>query len=196
MSRDHHRDGYPSPSLRRGWHPSSAVFEASAGTPASHCQLFLIAARSATGITRLRRERDTLERLAGLAVVPGRRDWLTVGEHRFLVQGFIEGTPLHLLIVQRYPLLGRQIDERDATGYASWAVDVYGRVESAADALHGRCRWRRRSAAGEVGGRRAGGAPGRDDRCARRIRRTGYRRANAGGVLPGDALGAAGLGGR
>lgn len=30
MSRDHHRDGYPWPSLwlpRRGWHPSSAVFE-------------------------------------------------------------------------------------------------------------------------------------------------------------------------
>lgn len=43
-SRDHHRDGYRSPSLwppRRSWHPSSAVFEVWAGTPASHCRASL-----------------------------------------------------------------------------------------------------------------------------------------------------------
>ena len=42
-------------------------------------------------MTRLGRERDMLERLAGLDVVPAVRDYFTLGEHHFLVEDFVEG---------------------------------------------------------------------------------------------------------
>lgn len=89
-------------------------------------------------VTRLAREREILQRLDGLDVVPRLRDWLTVDEHRFLVEEFVDGTPLYSLLARRYPLVEQQTDEREAAEYASWALDVYGRVESAVAALHDR----------------------------------------------------------
>jgi hypothetical protein len=92
----------------------------------------------ADAVARLTRERDILERLAGLDVVPGVRDWLAVGDHRFLVLDFFDATSLYSLLVQRYPLLNARTDEQAAAGYTAWALDMYARVERAVDAVHER----------------------------------------------------------
>ncbi|MDQ3871899.1 MAG: class III lanthionine synthetase LanKC [Chloroflexota bacterium] len=88
-------------------------------------------------VTRLRRERDMLERLAGVDMVPGLRDYFTLGEHHFLVQDFIDGSTLNSLIVERYPLASKP-DETSIADYTAWALDVYGRVERAVAAVHER----------------------------------------------------------
>lgn len=100
-------------------------------------------AKDATdAVTRLRREHQTLQRLAGLDVVAGVRDLVVVGEHLFLVEDYVEGTPLNRLMVQRYPLTWRdgdeRADERALAEYAAWALDVHARVERAVAALHER----------------------------------------------------------
>jgi hypothetical protein len=93
----------------------------------------------ADAVARLGRERDMLQRLAGLDVVPAVRDYFTIGEHHFLVEDFVEGTTLMSQIVQRYPVgvLGIH-DETAVAEYTSWALDVCARVEAAVAQLHGR----------------------------------------------------------
>ena len=49
-------------------------------------------------VTRIAHERDILERLAGLDVVPALRDYFELGDHRFLVQEFVDGNPLQRLL--------------------------------------------------------------------------------------------------
>jgi tRNA A-37 threonylcarbamoyl transferase component Bud32 len=93
----------------------------------------------ADAVARLGRERDTLQRLAGLDVVPALRDYFTLGDHHFLVEDFVEGSTLASQIVRRFPvgLLGAG-DETAAVGYASWALDMCARVEAAVAQLHER----------------------------------------------------------
>ena len=93
----------------------------------------------ADAVARLGRERDMLQRLAGLDVVPALRDYFTLGEHHFLVEEFIEGSTLMSQIVQRYPV--GELGARDDTAiveYASWALDMCARVEAAVAQLHAR----------------------------------------------------------
>ncbi|MEA2151312.1 MAG: putative SapB synthase [Solirubrobacteraceae bacterium] len=89
-------------------------------------------------VVRLHRERDVLERLAGLDEVPRLHDFFTLGEHYFLVQELIEGTLLSELIAERQPLNRQDVDERALAEYASWVVDVSARVERAVSAIHDR----------------------------------------------------------
>jgi tRNA A-37 threonylcarbamoyl transferase component Bud32 len=92
----------------------------------------------ADAVARLQHEREMLELLAGLDVVPALRDYFTLGDHHFLVQDYIEGPTLGALIVRRIPLLSAERDEKAAAEYVSWALDTYGRVERAVAALHDR----------------------------------------------------------
>lgn len=92
----------------------------------------------ADAVTRLARERDVLQALAGLDVVPALRDSFTLGDHHFLVQERIDGVTLGSLIVQRTPLQFEHCDETTAREYVEWALDAYGRVERAVAALHER----------------------------------------------------------
>lgn len=92
----------------------------------------------ADAVARLGRERDMMERLAGLDFVPRVRDCLTLGDHHFLVQDFVEGAPLTSLLVDRSPLIGRETDEALAAEYTSWVLDLYERVERAVGAVHDR----------------------------------------------------------
>jgi len=89
-------------------------------------------------VSRLRGERDMLQRLAGAGVAPAARDYFALGEHEFLVQDFVEGVPLGAQIVERYPLIRAGSDAEAVAGYASWALEVYGRVERAVLAAHER----------------------------------------------------------
>jgi hypothetical protein len=93
----------------------------------------------ADAVSRLGRERDMLQRLAGLDVVPALRDYFTLGEHHFLVEDFVKGSTLQSQIVERYPIgmLGTD-DETAVAEYASWALDACARVEAAVAQLHAR----------------------------------------------------------
>lgn len=89
-------------------------------------------------VTRLRRERDMLTRLAGLDVVPGFRDYFTLGEHEFLAMEFVDAEPLRARLVERYPLVREDFDADAAAEYRRWALEVYAAVERAVTDVHGR----------------------------------------------------------
>jgi serine/threonine protein kinase len=89
-------------------------------------------------VTRLKHERDILERLSGLDVVPALRDYFTLGDHHFLVQEFIDGNQLQRLLVRRYPLTHPDCSRKAIAEYAEWAIHMLARVERAVGALHER----------------------------------------------------------
>jgi hypothetical protein len=89
-------------------------------------------------VTRLERERDMLARLSDLDVVPHVRAWLTAGGHRFLVEDFVDASPLDDEVVERYPYITFQPDPETVADYATWALGVQDRVERAVGALHER----------------------------------------------------------
>jgi len=97
-----------------------------------------LAADRADAVTRLRCERDNLEKLGGLDVVPVLRDYFTLADHHFLVEDFIDGSTLAALLVERYPLTAKENDEATLAAYTSWVLELYGRVERAVAELHER----------------------------------------------------------
>ncbi|MET8811424.1 class III lanthionine synthetase LanKC [Streptomyces sp. NPDC004549] len=97
-----------------------------------------LAADGADAVTRLERERDALELVAGTGVVPEVRDWLTLGEHRFLVMELLEGRPLNSFFAERHPLLIPDPDPAKTAAYTAWALRVHAAVERAVAAVHER----------------------------------------------------------
>ncbi|MFM9557538.1 MULTISPECIES: class III lanthionine synthetase LanKC [Streptomyces] len=92
----------------------------------------------ADAVTRLEREREALERLRGLRCVPALRDRFELGGHHFLVEDFVEGKPLHQLIVERSPLAALDPAPAAFPEYTAWALDVLRRVRDAVAAVHER----------------------------------------------------------
>lgn len=97
-----------------------------------------LAADGADAVTRLGRERDALERLSGLACTPEVRDTFEVGGHHFLVLQFVEGKPLNSFFALRHPLIDADPGAERLAEYTRWALRVYGLVEQAVEAVHGR----------------------------------------------------------
>jgi predicted Ser/Thr protein kinase len=89
-------------------------------------------------VTRIEHERDILERLAGLDVVPTVEDYFVLGGHHFLVQEHIDGNSLQRLLVKRYPLTKPDPRPADLREYAEWAIAMLGRVADAVRRLHER----------------------------------------------------------
>ncbi|MGH3993243.1 MAG: protein kinase domain-containing protein, partial [Pseudonocardiaceae bacterium] len=89
-------------------------------------------------VARLHREQGILERLHGLDVVPAVHGSFTLGEHHFLALEFVDASPLRSVIVERYPLVKLDADERAIAEYTSWALDVQAKLERAVDSLHER----------------------------------------------------------
>ncbi|MGH3390299.1 MAG: class III lanthionine synthetase LanKC [Actinomadura sp.] len=92
----------------------------------------------ADAVTRLGHERTVLEALAGLADVPGLRDYFTLGDHHFLVQDLIEGKPLNQMFSERYPLSDPTQSRERTVEYTDWALGVHQRVERAVEQIHDR----------------------------------------------------------
>jgi tRNA A-37 threonylcarbamoyl transferase component Bud32 len=89
-------------------------------------------------VARLQRERDTMARLADLAVSPAVRDYFVAGGHHFLVMDFVAGQPLSQLLVERYPLITPDCGETEIDEFTSWALGACDRLERAVAAVHER----------------------------------------------------------
>ncbi|MYR96221.1 MULTISPECIES: class III lanthionine synthetase LanKC [unclassified Streptomyces] len=97
-----------------------------------------LAADGADAVARLERERTALEQLAGLDCVPAVHDAFEVGGHHFLVLQFIPGTTLNTVFARRFPLARRNPSPELLAEHAAWAEELYGKVESAVEAVHAR----------------------------------------------------------
>ncbi|WP_422748582.1 class III lanthionine synthetase LanKC [Micromonospora sp. WMMD1219] len=86
-------------------------------------------------VTRLRREAETLRRLADVPHLVRVHDELSFGGHEFLALVFVEGRPLNQVVVERYPLVHADADA-DRADYTRWALDVHRQVAEAVAAIH------------------------------------------------------------
>jgi len=75
-------------------------------------------------VARMQHERNILDRLAGLDVVPEVCDCFELGGHHFLVQEFIDANPLQRLVVKRYPLTRPDPSPDGLREYAEWALGM------------------------------------------------------------------------
>ncbi|MCO5970838.1 class III lanthionine synthetase LanKC [Actinoallomurus soli] len=97
-----------------------------------------LAAGGADAVTRLRREHEMLQRLAGVDGVPAVHDYFTLGDHEFLVQEFVEGRPLNTFFAERHPLLDPEPDPDRIAEYTAWALKIYEGTERVVEAVHAR----------------------------------------------------------
>ncbi|WP_017539203.1 class III lanthionine synthetase LanKC [Nocardiopsis halophila] len=97
-----------------------------------------LAADGADAVERLEREREALERLAGLDCVPRVLGRFQLDDHRFLVLEHVGGRPLNSFFAQRHPLIGPEASPERLAEYRRWAVRLYTRIEEAVAAVHGR----------------------------------------------------------
>ncbi|WBQ06059.1 class III lanthionine synthetase LanKC [Kribbella sp. CA-293567] len=89
-------------------------------------------------VARVGHERDILQRLEGLDVVPKVHDYFELGEHHFLVQEFVDANPLQRELVSRYPLTHPDATEAELAEYSEWAARMVADVQAAVAQLHGR----------------------------------------------------------
>ncbi|HEV7897688.1 MAG TPA: class III lanthionine synthetase LanKC, partial [Planosporangium sp.] len=89
-------------------------------------------------VSRVEREYEMLQRLAGIPGIPAAGDLFWVGEHRFLAMEYIDGVPLNKALVRRYPLIDMAAEPADFASHTEWAMDVYAQVEKAILAMHER----------------------------------------------------------
>ncbi|MGW6026271.1 class III lanthionine synthetase LanKC [Streptomyces sp. NPDC055099] len=97
-----------------------------------------LAAGGADAVARLEREKAALDKLSGLGVAPEVRDWFLLGDHRFLVMDFLEGTTLNSFFAHRHPLLVSRPDPEAIADYTAWALRMHRCVEEAVTAVHER----------------------------------------------------------
>ncbi|MFC8448809.1 class III lanthionine synthetase LanKC [Kitasatospora sp. NPDC057223] len=94
--------------------------------------------RGTDAVARLQQEHDMLALLAGLPGVPVVHGLLTVWEHRFLVQEFVEGESLSQWLTAHYPLIHPDADDASVAEYTREALGIVQRIEVALDAIHAR----------------------------------------------------------
>ena len=97
-----------------------------------------LSAEGADAVTRLQRERDILQRLAGLDAIPAVHDYFVFGEHHFLVLEFVDGKLLSKTMAEQHPLTTFAPDPNALETYATWAIDVATKLEQAVASIHDR----------------------------------------------------------
>ncbi|MGW6012488.1 class III lanthionine synthetase LanKC [Streptomyces sp. NPDC055210] len=93
--------------------------------------------RGQDAVTRLARERQNLDQLAGLDCVPGAAAYRIVAGHHFLEQEYIAGTSLFASIMD-LPLTSETNAAREAAGYTTWALAVLEQLDRALRDIHAR----------------------------------------------------------
>ncbi|MDX3387414.1 class III lanthionine synthetase LanKC [Streptomyces niveiscabiei] len=88
-------------------------------------------------VARLQRERDCLERLAGLPWVPRLIEARVGHEHHFLVREFVEGETLAIRTTRDNPA-SPSADPARTAEYTRWAVDVLDQIDQGVQAMHAR----------------------------------------------------------
>ncbi|MFD5818269.1 class III lanthionine synthetase LanKC [Streptomyces sp. NPDC127038] len=94
--------------------------------------------RGVDAVTRLQQEHAMMTRLAGLPGVPAVHELLTVWEHRFLVQEFVEGQSLSEWLTAKYPLIHPDADDATVAEYTREAVALVDRIGRILAAIHER----------------------------------------------------------
>ncbi|MEU8221629.1 class III lanthionine synthetase LanKC [Kribbella sp. NPDC048915] len=89
-------------------------------------------------VQRIAHEREILQQLEGLDVVPKTHEYLRLGDHHFLVQEHIDSVSLQRELVRRYPLTHPDATEADKAAYAEWATAMIAQVRAAVGRLHDR----------------------------------------------------------
>jgi serine/threonine protein kinase len=89
-------------------------------------------------VRRLRREHETLTKLAGIPGVPEVFDWFTLGEHEFLVMEYVEGDVLGKAITIRYPLIDPTATPEEYARFTAWALDIHRQVSETIALIHER----------------------------------------------------------
>uniref|UniRef100_UPI000A7B00E8 class III lanthionine synthetase LanKC n=1 Tax=Streptomyces acidiscabies TaxID=42234 RepID=UPI000A7B00E8 len=88
-------------------------------------------------VARLVRERDCLERLAGLPWVPRLIEARVGHEHHFLVREFVEGETLAIRTTRDNPASPGADPSRTAD-YTRWAIDALNQIDEGIQAMHAR----------------------------------------------------------
>ncbi|CAL9549644.1 putative SapB synthase [Streptomyces sp. enrichment culture] len=88
-------------------------------------------------VARLLRERDCLQKLAGLKWVPELIEARVGHEHHFLVREYVEGETLALRTTRDNPSSPSADPDRTAT-YTRWAIEVLDQIEQGVRAMHER----------------------------------------------------------
>ncbi|MFL6123340.1 class III lanthionine synthetase LanKC [Actinophytocola sp.] len=89
-------------------------------------------------VRRLRREYETLTKLAGVPGIPRVHDYFLLGEHRFLVMDHVEGDVLGKAIVLRYPLIDPASTPEKYAEFSEWALDIHRQVSNTIAMVHER----------------------------------------------------------
>ncbi|WP_125262796.1 class III lanthionine synthetase LanKC [Streptomyces alboflavus] len=90
-------------------------------------------------VTRVRRERDILRRLAGLPAVPRLKGCHSAAGHEFLVEEFVPGESLFTAAVRRNPLVDDSPPSPERlAAFRDWAMSTWERVAEAVADLHRR----------------------------------------------------------
>ncbi|WP_050371203.1 class III lanthionine synthetase LanKC [Streptomyces acidiscabies] len=88
-------------------------------------------------VARLVRERDCLERLAGLPWVPRLIEARVGHEHHFLVREFVEGETLAIRTTRDNPA-SPSADPSRTADYTRWAIDALNQIDEGIQAMHAR----------------------------------------------------------
>ncbi|MFE0465276.1 class III lanthionine synthetase LanKC [Kitasatospora sp. NPDC058965] len=94
--------------------------------------------RGEDAVTRLGREHEVLQRLAGIDAVPVALGYLTAWEHHFLVQEYVEGEPLHRWFGLNYPLVHPNPEQEAIEEYRTAALRVLDGVARGLAEIHRR----------------------------------------------------------
>jgi class III lanthionine synthetase len=90
-------------------------------------------------VRRLRQERWALRRLSGVPGVPAYHDYLTAGEHEFLVEEYVEGQTLQAWLATNYPLVATADPAPDRiAGYTGRALRIHAELGELVGRLHAR----------------------------------------------------------
>jgi serine/threonine protein kinase len=92
--------------------------------------------RGRDAVDRLKSEYATLRRLAGVRAVVDCYDYFELWEHHFLVQEYIEGTPLNKDIVAGSPLIRAHTTQERIDDYTRWALSIGDQVRAAVEQVH------------------------------------------------------------